>query len=58
LGYKPLNNWKEYFDGKNPLKTLNHEGNDKKHIKSTGYMVEAAGIEPASASPLPLALHA
>jgi len=27
-------------------------------VKGLWYLVEAAGIEPASASPLPLALHA
>ena len=30
----------------------------KKRLKSTSYMVEAAGIEPASANSLPLDLHA
>jgi integrase len=47
-----------YFE---PITPLEPRGSKEYEIyigKSTSYMVEAAGIEPASANPLPSALHA
>ena len=58
LGYKPLNNWGTFFDEKNPLKPRGSSKGGKNTDKSTSYMVEAAGIEPASVDPLPSGLHA
>lgn len=52
LGYKPLNNWGMFFDEKSPLKPRGSDELDKNTYKSTSYMVEAAGIEPASVGPL------
>jgi len=58
LGYKPLNNWGTSFDEKKPLKPRGSSKGGKNTDKSTSYMVEAAGIEPASVDPLPSGLHA
>lgn len=58
LGYKPLNNWGAFFGEINPLEPRGSMDSEESSEKSISYMVEAAGIEPASASPLPLALHA
>lgn len=58
LGYKPLNNWGTFFDAKNPLEPRGDADTRKNDYKSLGYIMEAAGIEPASAnSPLSV-LHA
>lgn len=58
LGYKPLNNWGAFFDEINPLEPREFDDGENCIEKSISYMVEAAGIEPASANPLPSALHA
>ncbi len=58
LGYKPLNNWGAFFGEINPLGPRGSNEGGKNIDKSTSYMVEAAGIEPASANPLPSVLHA
>ncbi|HBP6867982.1 TPA: site-specific integrase [Legionella pneumophila] len=48
LGYKPLNNWGAYFEPINPLQPRGSNKGGKNTDKSTSYMVEAAGIEPAT----------
>ena len=58
VGYRPVKDWNEYIDPINPLETRELDDQGKNLYKSTTYMVEAAGIEPASANPLPLDLHA
>ncbi len=56
-GYLPVNNWGAIYSNKPKINPQG--GNDEiLSLISNSYNVEAAGIEPASADPLPLDLHA
>ena len=52
-GYQPINNWGHFIEPINPRGTLQMEDDELSSLISNTYMVEAAGIEPASANPLP-----
>lgn len=47
VGYHPVNNWGEFFEI-NPLGTRELDDEEISFEESESYMVEAAGIEPAS----------
>lgn len=57
MGYQTVNDWGKYIEEINPLGTLDLDEEEISLIKSNTCMVEAAGIEPASASTLLLVLH-
>ena len=57
-GYRPVHNWGAHLTKTVPIWCPENEKDEKDLDKSTSYMVEAAGIEPASADPLPSDLHA
>jgi len=52
-GYRPVHDWSKHLYALDPLQILSRSKEEFFHIKSTSYMVEAAGIEPASVSTLP-----
>ena len=56
-GYLPVNNWGQFIQNK-PVVNPQRGDYEILSLISNGYNVEAAGIEPASADPLPLDLHA
>ena len=56
-GYQPINNWGHFIEPINPQGTLQMEDDELSYLISISYMVEVAGIEPASVSTKPSALH-
>ncbi len=57
-GYRPVHNWDAHLKTMDPLRCLYPQEGDVSLDKSNSYMVEAAGIEPASVNPTSSALHA
>lgn len=57
-GYRPVHNWEVHLDTVVPLQS--HESTDHENYidKSDTYLVEVAGIEPASEALTPKGLHA
>ncbi|MCC5791302.1 MAG: site-specific integrase [Legionellaceae bacterium] len=49
-GYRPVHNWGDHLTKTVPIWCRDNENGEKDIDKSTSYMVEAAGIEPATIS--------
>lgn len=50
-GYRPVHNWGHFIEPINPQGTLQMEDDELFSLISNSYMVEVAGVEPASAKP-------